>query len=384
MNYWPAEVTNLSECHLPYFDLMNTLMEPGAKTARVHYQAKGWVIHPITNIWGYTAPGEAASWGMHVGAGAWMSTHIGEHFYFSQDREFLRGMYPVLQSAVQFYLDWLVRDRVSGKWGSGPAVSPENTFTAPDGSKSQISMGPAHDQQVIWTLFDDYLKAAAVLKIEDSLVQQVQTVQMELAGPQIGPDGRLMEWADTFPEVEPGHRHISHLFALHPGRQINLSQTPEWAAAAHKSLDDRIAHGGGHTGWSAAWLISQYARLRDAEDAKSSLDVVLSKSISPNLFGQHPPFQMDANFGTTAGIAEMLIQSHTGVIELLPALPAAWPDGKVSGLCARGAYVFDLEWKAGKLLSASVLSKAGGTCSVQYQEQRWTLETEKGQSYKVF
>ena len=367
MNYWPAEATNLSEMHLPLFDLIQSIAEPGRKTAAVQYHLDGWVVHPITNIWGFTAPGEMASWGMHAGGGAWISTHIAEHYAFTRDKDFLQKMYPVLKGSAEFYSGWLVEDPKTGKLVSGPAVSPENTFIAPDGSRSQISMGPAHDQQVIWQLFTDFLMASAELGINDSFVEKVKTDREKLAGPQIGSDGRLMEWAEEFPEVEPGHRHISHLFALHPGSQINMEHTPELAMAAKKALDHRIANGGGHTGWSASWLISQYARLHETEQACKSLQTVLSKSASPNLFGQHPPFQMDANFGTTAGIAEMLLQSHEGIINLLPALPQQWATGSVSGLKARGGYEVDMEWKNGKLVSAAIYADHAGDVNVKYR-----------------
>jgi alpha-L-fucosidase 2 len=383
MNYWPAEVTNLSELHLPMFDLIESLVEPGKKTAEVHYNAKGWVVHPITNVWGYTAPGERASWGMHTGAGAWICSHISEHYRFTEDEVFLKKMYPVLKSSAQFYLDWLVPHPETGKLVSGPACSPENTFTAPDGSKNQICMGPTHDQQVIRQLFTDFLTASEILKVSDDFVQQINEAKKNLAGNQIGSDGRLMEWPEEFPEVEPGHRHISHLFDLHPGNQINLNETPELAAAAKKSLDFRIANGGGHTGWSAAWLISQYARLQEAENAKRNLDVVLSKSITTNLFGLHPPFQMDANFGTTAGIAEMLLQSHTGEIHLLPALPTAWPDGEVKGLCARGGFDVEIKWSNGELVSVKILSKLGNDCIIRYREETFNLKTEKKEAYSL-
>lgn len=380
MNYWPAEVTNLSEMHLPYFDLLESLVQPGAKTAQIQYQHKGWVVHPITNVWGYTSPGEAASWGMHTGAGAWVCQHIMEHYAFTSDLDFLKRMYPVLKGSVEFYLDWLMEDPLSGKLVSGPAVSPENTFVAPDGSRSQISMGPTHDQQVIGQLFADFLKASEIMSVKDSLTGQIADALARLAGSQIGSDGRLMEWAQEFPEVEPGHRHISHLFAVHPGAQISVEQTPELAAAARKSLDYRIAHGGGHTGWSAAWLISQYARLHEAEKANESLNTVLAKSTSPNLFGQHPPFQMDANFGTTAGIAEMLLQSHAGLIHLLPALPAVWTDGEVKGLRARGGYTVDMKWKNGKLLEAKITSDNGGTSRVKYKGIEKSVSFKSGKS----
>jgi len=378
MNYWPAEISNLSEMHLPLFDLIESLVEPGRKTAAVQYHKDGWVVHPITNVWGYTSPGERASWGMHTGAGAWICSHIREHYAYTGDKEFLIRMYPVLKGSVEFYLDWLVEHPVTRELVSGPAVSPENTFIAPDGSKSQFSMGPAHDQQVIWQLFSDFISASRELKTEDQMILQVENAKKRLAGPKIGTDGRLMEWAEEFPEVEPGHRHISHLFALHPGSQINMEQTPELARAAKKSLDYRIENGGGHTGWSAAWLINQYARLQEAGKAKESLNTVLSKSLSPNLFGLHPPFQIDGNFGTTSGIAEMLIQSHTGTIYLLPALPEAWPLGKVKGLKARGGYEVDIKWENSELIKAAVYSKTGQTCKIVYKGKEMMVDMKKG------
>ncbi len=383
MNYWPAEVTNLPEMHLPLFDFIEMIARPGAKTARVQYNMEGWVVHPVSNVWGYTSPGEVASWGLHSGGGAWISTHIFEHYAFTLDKDFLKRMYPVLENSVKFYLDWLVEDPETGKLVSGPAVSPENTFVSPDGSHSQISMGPAHDQQVIWQLFTDFLLASGELGIDTKLTDQVVRAKEKLAGPQIGSDGRLMEWAEEFQEVEPGHRHISHLFAVHPGSQISIEKTPELAAAAKKSLDHRIANGGGHTGWSAAWLISQYARLQETEKAKESLNTVLSKSTSPNLFGQHPPFQMDANFGATAGIAEMLLQSHTGIIHLLPALPDDWSTGKVNGLRARGGYTIDMEWQDGKLIKSNIFSDNEGEATVRYGDKTQKVLLEAGVSKKM-
>jgi len=378
MNYWMAGVTNLSELQLPLFDLIESLVEPGTKTASVQYHNNGWIVHPITNVWGYTSPGEKASWGMHTGAGAWICSHILEHYAYTGDKEFLKRMYPVLKGSVEFYLDWLVEHPVSGELVSGPAVSPENTFIAPDGSKSQFSMGPAHDQQVIWQLFSDFISASRELKKEDEMILQVESALARLAGPKIASDGRLMEWAEEFPEVEPGHRHISHLFALHPGFQINLEQTPELALAAKKSLDFRIKNGGGHTGWSAAWLINQYARLQEADKAKESLNTVLSKSTAPNLFGLHPPFQIDGNFGTTAGIAEMLIQSHAGTIHLLPALPKSWPSGEVTGLKARGGYEIDIMWENNELTKAELRSERGQACNLRYKDKVMNLDLKQG------
>lgn len=388
MNYWSAEVTNLSEMHLPMFDLIASLVAPGTKTAQTQYQKKGWVVHPITNVWGYTSPGEYASWGMHTGAPAWICQHIGEHYRFTGDKDFLRKMYPVLKGAVEFYMDWLVTDPKTGKLVSGPAVSPENTFVAPDGSQCQISMGPTHDQQTIWQLFDDFAMASEALQINDAFTQEVADAKGRLLETRIASDGRIMEWAQEFPEAEPGHRHISHLFAVHPGSQINLLQTPELAEAASKSMDYRISHGGGHTGWSSAWLISQYARLHRAEKAKESLDKVLEKSLNPNLFTQCPPFQIDANFGTTAGIAEMLLQSYiyeqgAYIIQLLPSLPEGWKNGKFSGLKARGGFEVSVEWKDGVMVRAEIKSLLGNPFRVWYRgEYIETGDLEKGKTWK--
>jgi len=383
MNYWLAEVCNLGEMHLPLFDLMKSLQKPGSKTASVHYNAGGWVVHPITNVWGYTAPGESSKWGMHVGGGAWLTTHIMEHYYFTLDQTFLKHFYPVLESSVQFYMDWLIPDPETGELLSGPSVSPENTFIAPDGSKSQICMGPAHDQQVIWQLFKNFIDASAALEINNEFLQEVVEAQGKLAKTKIGEDGRLMEWNESFEEAYPGHRHISHLFALHPGYEIDIQNTPELARAAKKSLDYRILNGRGHTGWSAAWLINQYARLGEAENAKQSLNTVLAKSTNPNLFGSHPPFQMDANFGATSGVAEMLIQSQSGEIRLLPALPEVWETGAVKGLCARGGFVVDMRWESGILCDLNIFSAQGGTCRVSYKGQQIDFETESNQNYKL-
>lgn len=388
MNYWPAEVTNLSEMHLPMFDLIASLVAPGTKTAQTQYQKKGWVVHPITNVWGYTSPGEYASWGMHTGAPAWICQHIGEHYRFTGDKDFLRKMYPVLKGAVEFYMDWLVTDPKTDKLVSGPAVSPENTFVAPDGSQCQISMGPTHDQQTIWQLFDDFEMASEALQINDAFTQEVADAKGRLLETRIASDGRIMEWAQEFPEAEPGHRHISHLFAVHPGSQINLLQTPELAEAASKSMDYRISHGGGHTGWSSAWLISQYARLHRAEKARESLDKVLEKSLNPNLFTQCPPFQIDANFGTTAGIAEMLLQSYiyeqgAYIIQLLPSLPEGWKNGKFSGLKARGGFEVSVEWKDGVMVRAEIKSLLGNPFRVWYRgEYIETGDLEKGKTWK--
>lgn len=387
MNYWPAEVTNLSDCHLPFFDLVESLVKPGHKTANIQYDMDGWVVHPITNIWGYTSPGESSSWGMHPGGTGWMCQHIGEHYRFTGDKEFLSRMYPIMKGAVTFYLDWLTTDPLTGKLVSGPAASPENTFVAPDGSHAQISMGPTHDQQIIWQLFDDFCMASRILGIDDELVRQVDNAKNNLLPTQIGSDGRIKEWAQEFEEVEPGHRHISHLFALHPGAQINKLNSPDMAAAAQKSLDYRRMHGGGYTGWSSAWLVIQYTRLMQAEQAKGSLDTILKRCTMPNLFMQHPPFQIDANFGTTAGIAEMLLQSHVYedgayTLQLLPALPEAWSDGEVSGLRARGGFDVSVKWRSGRIVEFRIKSLLGNKFRTWYNNAYLPVkELKKGQTW---
>ncbi|GIZ09691.1 glycoside hydrolase N-terminal domain-containing protein [Flavobacterium sp. UMI-01] len=383
MNYWLAEVANLSEMHLPLFDLMASLQEPGAKTAKIHYDAKGWVVHPVTNVWGFTAPGEKSDWGMHVGAGAWLTTHIMEHYYFTLDKDFLKKEFPVLKGATQFYLDWLIPDTKTGKLISGPSVSPENKFIAPDGSTSKICLAPAHDQQVIWQLFQNYIDASNALGLKDDFLKQIQQAQQQLQEPKIGKDGRLLEWNEEFEEIEKGHRHISHLFALHPGFQIDVDKTPELATAARKSLDYRIQHGGGATGWSSAWLINQYARLGDGDNAEKSLNILLGKRTCENLFTLHPPFQIDANFGATAGISEMLLQSHTDEIRLLPALPTDWKNGEVKGLCARGGFVLDLKWENGQLTKASIHSKKGGIAQLKYKGRSIKLDTKPGETLNL-
>jgi alpha-L-fucosidase 2 len=366
MNYWPAEVTALGDLAGPFFDYVESLVPSGRKTAQVHYGARGWVAHHLSDIWGFTTPADGAVGVWPMGA-AWLAQHFWEHYLFTGDRAFLaRRAYPLMKEAATFLLDYLVADP-QGRLVTNPSHSPENVFIAKDGTKSKFTYGSTMDLEIVNDLFTSTSAAAERLGVDQPFRATLAAALARLAPLQVSPSGRLQEWIEDFKEVDPGHRHISHLFAVYPGRQITLRGTPALAAAARKSLEFRLANGGGKTGWSRAWIAAMWARFEDGDRAYESLKALLAENTSDGLLDLHPPriFQIDGNEGATAAMAEMLLQSHTGDVHLLPALPRAWPEGRARGLRARGGHTVDVAWKAGALTEARLAPTITGPCRVR-------------------
>lgn len=368
MNYWCAENCNLPECHLPLFDLLQKVMENGKRTAQEMYGLRGFCCHHNTDLWGDTAPQDlwmpATIWPM---GGAWLSLHIMEHYRYTLDRAFLASHFEILYQAALFFTEYLT-ENAQGQLVTCPSVSPENTYRLPDGAQGCLCSGPSMDSQIITELYCTVKEADAVLGVNCDIIPTLEAQLERLPQPQIGKYGQIMEWAVDYDEVEPGHRHISQLFALHPAHQISLRKTPALARAAAATLQRRLQYGGGHTGWSCAWIANMYARLQDSEALYTTLQKLMQNSTNPNLFDMHPPFQIDGNFGGTAAIAEALLQSDADGITLLPSCPAAWQEGAFRGLCAYGGFVISAAWKNGCPESVTVYAKQGGICRIHLPE----------------
>ena len=370
MNYWLAEVTNLSECHLPLFDFTEKIIERGRVTALEQYDARGAVAHHATDLWAVPVMRAARPyWGSWTESLGWLMNHYWAHFEFTQDINFLRSRaYPALKETALFYLDWLQENPKNGKWIAYPSTSPENSYIASDGESAALAMGTAMSQQIIYEVFKNVLYAAAYLEIEDDFVREVRLKLDNLeSGLKIGPDGRLLEWNESLPEAEKGHRHMSHLYALHPGNDIN-ENNPDFLEAARETIRYRLENGGAGPGWSRAWIINFFARLKDPVAIQENIDLFLQRSIFPNLFDTHPPFQIDGNFGYTAGIAEALIQSHMDYIELIPCLPLNWTKGEIQGLKARGNIEVSMVWSNSSMDRVTLKSEHNQTRRIRYRD----------------
>lgn len=392
-NYWPAEVCNLAECQIPLFGLIDGMREHGRTTAREMYGAPGWVVHTVTNPWGYTAPGDVG-WGIFITAGVWISLQMWEHWSFNGDVEFLRTrVYPVLREAAEFFLAYMVPEPRRGWLVTGPSDSPENWYLTPSGGRASESMGNTCDRAFVYALYTMCIEAAETLAIDDGLRKRLEQARAKLPPYQIGRHGQLQEWLEDFEDAEPNHRHTSHLVGLYPLDQISPRTTPELARAAEVTIRRRIeAPHWEQSEWGRANLVVYFARLLRGEDAHNNLVSLVAKAADANLLtfssagiagATQNIFAVDGNTAGTAGIAEMLLQSQSGQIEFLPALPEAWPNGSVRGLCARGGFVVDLIWKNGRLESAEIFSRNGGTAQLRYGDQVMRMHLGRGESRHV-
>ena len=383
MNYWPAEVCNLPECHEPLFDLIKHMHANGTITAKEMYGASGFVAHHNTDIWGDTAPQDtwigSTYWVMGA---AWLCLHIWEHYEYTLDKDLLAEHFYLIKDACLFFVDFLITNN-SGELVVSPTVSPENTYILSNGQHAWLTEGCTMDSQILDELFNAYEQACRVLDCDFELAETIAEMRAKLPATKVGKNGGIMEWLEEKEEAEPGHRHISHLFALFPGNAISPEATPELAAAARRTLDLRLSQGGGHTGWSRAWIINFYARLGDGKETYHHLNELLRHSTLPNLFDDHPPFQIDGNFGATAAIAHMFVQSTKDKVHLLKALPNEWRSGSVKGLCAKGGLIIDICWEDGILKDAYVTAKADYTGTIIYQGNEKAINLAKGTGINI-
>lgn len=392
MNYWGAEICNLSECHEPLFNMLKDLSITGATTAKTMFNCNGWTANHNVDIWRYSSTVAGSSeWGFWPMGGAWLCQHLWEHYDFTRDRNFLKNdAYPIMKGAAIFILDYLIEDK-NGSLVTCPSTSPENNFLDDKGRKCCASMMSTMDISIIRDLFNNCLSAIKILNIDyDFKIKLVEALE-RLPKYKINKYGGIQEWFKDFDEYEPGHRHMSQLFGLYPGKEFKEEKNSELFEASKRTLERRLSQGGGHTGWSCAWIINFYARLKEADLANKYLHVLLNKLTFINLFCVHPPFQIDGNFGGTAGIAEMLIQSHKEVIELLPAIPNEWSKGSIKGLKARGGFILDFKWQDNIITDLTITSTVGGKCKVKFDKEFSSerinkfieLDTDAGKTYRL-
>ena len=357
MNYWPAEAANLASCHQPLFEMLKMLRQTGAVVAKEHYNCRGWVLHHNTDIWGGAAPINDSNHGIWPTGGAWLCSHIWQHYLYHRDRGFLAEHYPIMRDAALFFIDYLVEDEKTGWLISTPSNSPE---------QGGLVAGPAMDHQIIRELMRNCTAASEILDCDHELREQWQSILERIAPDQIGKYGQLQEWIEDLDDPNNKHRHVSHLYALFPGSEISPDIDPRFSEAAKKSLEFRGDKG---TGWSMAWKINLWARLLDGDRAYKLLAALIREGTYPNMFDAHPPFQIDGNFGAISGIMEMLVQSQLGRISLLPALPKAWPEGRITGICLPGGFTIDISWAQGRLSEAIIHSRLGGECRINAESR---------------